>query len=189
MPQLILYHNKPNNTMNKDRLNELSKEITAWSRTNFPDPSSEAGYGRLGLFEEIGEISRALLKHKQGIRGYKDPTKFKEDLTDALADCAIYTLDNMGRVEIEFYEDIQSYTSQEDDLDAIAGLCQQSIRIAHKRNNLGAHAALITELQMLGDCYNINLMEAIETTWAKVQKRNWKDNPEHAATLVEETAK
>ena len=57
--------------------------------------------------------------------------------------------------------------------------------IANKRNNLGAHHALLTELQMLGKAYNINLMEAIETTWAKVQKRNWKANPEHAAALVE----
>lgn len=175
--------------MNKDRLNQLAKDITAWSRHNFPDPASEAGYGRLGLFEEIGEISHALLKHKQGIRGYKDPTKFKEDLTDALADCAIYTLDNMGRVEIELYEDIQNYTGVEDDLEAIAGLSQQAIRIANKRNNLGAHHTLLTKLQMLGKAYNINLMEAIETTWAKVQKRNWKDNPEHAAALVEETVK
>ncbi len=44
----------------------------------------------LGVMEELGEFAHALLKHRQGIRGYDDPARFAADARDAIGDCLIY---------------------------------------------------------------------------------------------------
>ena len=64
----------------------LQKEMNDWWRKNFPD----SGYidNFLGLSEELGELSHALLKQRQGIRG----TNEEHDLAamDAVGDIFIF---------------------------------------------------------------------------------------------------
>ena len=46
----------------------------------------------LGIVEEVGEAAHAILKHKQGIRGFDDVGKFEAHLKDALGDIFMYWL-------------------------------------------------------------------------------------------------
>ena len=69
-------------------LRDIQQQIAAWSAKNNLGGSPEMMF--LGVTEEMGEFAHALLKHRQGIRGYDDPAKFSAEARDALGDCLIY---------------------------------------------------------------------------------------------------
>ena len=48
-------------------LSELQEEISKWADHNFPNDTREIAV--LGLAEEVGELCRAAVKGRQGIRG------------------------------------------------------------------------------------------------------------------------
>jgi hypothetical protein len=64
---------------------QLVNEVGAWAAKNFP-----ASDPWMGMVEELGEATHALLKRKQGIRGYDNPIFFKEEFADALGDFTIF---------------------------------------------------------------------------------------------------
>lgn len=68
-------------------LAELQREHAEWLAHNFPNQLPVEPF--LGLVEEIGELSHALLKHGQSIRGYDDQ-RFRADAADAIGDFVIY---------------------------------------------------------------------------------------------------
>lgn len=67
---------------------ELRKEQYAWQVANFPEDKRTPALLLLGMQEEIGELSRAFLKAKQGIRGSEQYHLFSA--IDALGDIGIY---------------------------------------------------------------------------------------------------
>jgi len=71
--------------MTLDEIQETSRE---WRRLNFPANTRDEQF--MGMVEEIGEISHALLKNKQGIRGFDDPVKFESAVMDGLGDLIIF---------------------------------------------------------------------------------------------------
>lgn len=72
------------------RITELQKEVGTWSLNNFGEQDKTNAF--LGIVEEVGELSHALLKNRQGIRGMNAQAS-KEAIGDALADIFIYMLD------------------------------------------------------------------------------------------------
>lgn len=67
----------------------LQSEVGEWSDRNFP--GKEAVDPLLGAVEEIGELSHAFLKAKQGIRGTAEEHRLAE--RDAVADTVVYLAD------------------------------------------------------------------------------------------------
>jgi NTP pyrophosphatase (non-canonical NTP hydrolase) len=84
-------------------ITQIQSEHSAWLARNFPDQTPLDGF--LGIVEEVGELSHAILKHKQGIRGYAhaDPDKYSEQLEDALGDLFIFMCSfcNSNHLELE----------------------------------------------------------------------------------------
>lgn len=81
-------------------MKEIQDEILEWSTRNFGRPV-EIKYdisSFLGMVEEMGEISHAILKMSQGIRGTRE--KHLEDIKDGIADLLVYLLDFCGRNEL-----------------------------------------------------------------------------------------
>lgn len=66
----------------------LQNRLHVWRQRNFPN--ADADEQLLGMVEEVGELSHAVLKHKQGIRGFENEIKFAAAQVDALGDLLIY---------------------------------------------------------------------------------------------------
>lgn len=90
-------------------INELQAEMDTWCRANFPDTNYTEQF--LGVVEELGEASHALLKKQQGIResvtGQSD-----ELLTDAFADMFVYMLNFCNYYGIDFDKAIHETWNQ-----------------------------------------------------------------------------
>lgn len=69
-------------------LDKVQNEVWTWKCINFPQSSAVEQF--LGVVEEVGEASHAILKKSQGIRGSEE--KHQEDLRDAIGDIMIYLL-------------------------------------------------------------------------------------------------
>lgn len=73
---------------NKLTFETIQNELNVWTKYNFPNSTSNQQF--LGMVEEVGELSHALLKQEQGIRGTKE--EHEEKIRDSLGDLLIYTL-------------------------------------------------------------------------------------------------
>lgn len=70
-------------------LGGIQREVKEWSLVNFGNHSSIESL--LGLQEEVGELSHAYLKRKQGIRGTQEEHNIA--IKDAVGDLCIYLMD------------------------------------------------------------------------------------------------
>ena len=86
--------------MNKT-LQEIQSELKVWTEYNFGHQTPEISI--LGMIEELGELSHAILKEKQGIR-YSDFLSYKKD---AIADLTIYALDYLNSIDKNYSENLQ----------------------------------------------------------------------------------
>jgi len=66
-------------------------EHALWSHRNFPGSRKNPMHGFMGMVEELGELSHALLKSAQGIRGSK--AEHEAAAKDAVGDILIYMMD------------------------------------------------------------------------------------------------
>jgi NTP pyrophosphatase (non-canonical NTP hydrolase) len=78
-------------------LSDYQDEVRAWADRNFPKSSDQDAFE--GIVEELGELSRARLKRRQGIRG--EPVGWLGKEMDALGDILVYMLDYAGRRGID----------------------------------------------------------------------------------------
>lgn len=67
---------------------DLQAAARAWRHANFPPATRTLVHQVLGVAEETGELSHAVLKMEQGIRG--DEEKHMLDAQDAIGDIVIY---------------------------------------------------------------------------------------------------
>lgn len=75
-------------------LNSLQEEVAEWSEENFPDQPAENPL--LGVGEEYGELTHAVLKDKQGIR--LDEADVGPDAEkDAVGDIVVFLADFCSR--------------------------------------------------------------------------------------------
>ena len=68
-------------------LSEVQWEQKSWEQHNFPNKIWQHAF--MGMVEELGELSHALLKQEQGIRGDKNELELLAK--DAIGDLLIFT--------------------------------------------------------------------------------------------------
>ena len=69
-------------------IRELQNKLLLWSKKS--ELKANPILMTLGVVEEVGELSHALLKREQGIRGFDDNEKFEAAAKDAIGDSFIY---------------------------------------------------------------------------------------------------
>lgn len=69
-------------------LDDLQAEIFSWQTKNFGDQPAHRSF--FGVVEEVGELSHAILKHEQAIRG--TPEEHVAAAKDAIGDAMIFLL-------------------------------------------------------------------------------------------------
>lgn len=68
----------------------LVEDIAAWQERNFGPPDEEVSY--LGLVEEVGEVMRAVVKRRQGIRE-EWREEWREEIRKEIGDVSIRLVD------------------------------------------------------------------------------------------------
>jgi len=68
-------------------ISKIQKEHRIWQERNFGPPSTSESL--IGITEELGELSHAFLKNKQGIRLNED---HEANMEDAVGDLLIYLI-------------------------------------------------------------------------------------------------
>lgn len=80
-------------------LYKIQAEVREWSDRNFGNQDPIKPF--LGVVEEVGELSHAVLKEQQAIRGGGDRLASFDAKVDAVADILIYLLDFCSRSQID----------------------------------------------------------------------------------------
>ena len=70
---------------------EIQAIMQEWREKNFLHATRTVEMQTLGVCEEAGELAHAVLKHKQGIRGYDDE-KYRAEVRDAIGDMIIFAM-------------------------------------------------------------------------------------------------
>jgi len=97
----------------------IQDAVAAWSQKNFGDQVSKVtGVSLhslaplLGIVEEVGELTHAVLKRHQGIRGMDVPEVYEKARDDALADILVYLCDFAAREGVDLMGVLASTWSQ-----------------------------------------------------------------------------
>lgn len=78
----------------------LQVRLARWERCNFGIQPLYRNV--LGACEELGELSHALLKHEQQIRGQSASEAFRETAGDAIADTVVYLMNLCTKLRLDF---------------------------------------------------------------------------------------
>lgn len=81
----------------KHNLSKLQVRIHRWQANNFAESDPF-----LGIVEEVGELSHAILKNKQRIRGFDDQDKFLNEAGDAIADMTVFAMQLCTKYRLDF---------------------------------------------------------------------------------------
>ncbi len=158
---------------------KLQREVSDWAARNFGENPPELLM--LGIIEEIAE--------------FFDPANLsRESLCDALGDQAIYALNLCDKVGLDFAKDIANDLNQpqhfhERQMLGFLGLgCRAILKHAQgirgmdsdaRRAHLNMTVALwFRWAQGVAETYALPpMLDIVEDTWAKVQKRDWRKRP------------
>ena len=83
-------------------MKDIQDEIAEWVNKNFPNTTATEQF--LGVVEEVGELSHAILKGKQGIR-QEGLSSIMEN--DAVADISIFLLSYCSFKGIDFEKNLR----------------------------------------------------------------------------------
>lgn len=81
---------KTNKVMDARSLRRIQAQVGEWRKAAYPDTAT-LELQTIGVAEEVGELAHAVLKFKQGIRGY-DLDKTQIEAADAIGDIIIYAM-------------------------------------------------------------------------------------------------
>jgi len=70
-------------------IDNTQAKLKEWRSKNFKEITDQQQL--MGIMEEVGELSHAMLKWKQGIRGY-DKKRAYEEMQDAIGDMIIFAM-------------------------------------------------------------------------------------------------
>lgn len=173
-----------------ERLNELAKLVGAWADINF-----KVHLPHRGFLEEVGEAAHCLIKRAQGIRGFEKSEYFKEQYADAIADAAIYLLHLCFRMKIPFAsgslqaEGSNPICNEENALYVLIMCAADFCNPEQDRSAVIQSAGDSLEmLATLANLEGIDFDEAVESTWDKVSKRDWVNNPQNADKVADSKA-
>jgi NTP pyrophosphatase (non-canonical NTP hydrolase) len=82
-----------------DTLSTVQRESREWRAQAYPE-TRNIELQALGVCEEAGELAHAVLKNKQGIRGY-DRDKTRKEVADAIGDIMIYACGVADELDID----------------------------------------------------------------------------------------
>lgn len=166
---------------------KLQQEVGEWAERNFGD---QAPYRQiLGMIEELGELDDAL-ERRANASSDSESREYVEAVCDAMADTVIYMADFCYRTGRK--------------LSGVANLPKTYViyRIPTLMRRLAHHQLKLEQNIRLNECHNncitetlelicallhwtcqhslgyTTLEEEVEKTWAQVQQRDWKKNPE-----------
>jgi|SRR5215475_87712 len=163
--------------------NSLKPQIGRWAKENFDVERPE-----LGIAEEAGELTHAVLKREQGIRSAANK-KTMAEITDALGDAMIYMLHfaHLHQIPIGFSRVLALPDSEF----AYLGLMHRaSGNLILNLHTYGANhhiltvewCLLFTTLWELSRLYELNLLTVTRETWEVVSKRNWRKHKHDGTT-------
>ena len=166
--------------MNKT-LQEIQSELKVWTEYNFGNPTPEVAI--LGMIEELGELSHAILKEKQGIR----QSDFLADKKDAIADLTIYTLNYLNANDFKYYGNqlSKSYLTECEILQDISvqiGMLDNEVSGIEMFTNSGNIEYLISLLKGLCNMFEIDFLTTVNEVWEQVKLRDWKKYPKDGRT-------
>lgn len=167
---------------------DFIQAVGSWTVDNFQEKQAPL----LGIIEEIGEACHCILKRLQGIRGYDNETKFREEIKDCFADATIFLASyasnrnsffafkrNLKEFEKTSYpeEVIISHTLQS--VCATMNFEQTTLngsRPAEAEQNVFNVLCqrMLTSLEIWANYRGFDLEEITMETWARVSQRNWK---------------
>lgn len=163
--------------MNKT-LQEIQNELKVWTEYNFG--KQELIIPIMGMIEELGELSHAIFKEKQGIR----QSDFLADKKDAIADLTIYALNYLNVIDKNYSENLQFAN-----VDLIKSLQNISNLISTLATDLTNeryihYSSLVTNtiiLNILDICktLDIDFLTTVNEVWKQVKLRDWKKYPKN----------
>lgn len=147
---------------------DIQQESNEWRQKAYPDTSG-ALFQLAGVTEEVGELAHAVLKYKQGIRGY-DQIKMRDEAGDAIGDTIIYLCglaSDLGlSVEHELNKAWQHVKKRNITQGSDPGTCTLLIR-----NSLGKEGKCNAKLNADGTCpeptKHLSLQEVLDFTQSK----------------------
>jgi hypothetical protein len=77
--------------MTPEKIQQLASDIDEWAQRSFP-----VHLPRMGVLEEVGELTHCFLKRFQRIRGFESKEHFLKEALDAVGDISIYCLHDMA---------------------------------------------------------------------------------------------
>ena len=164
---------------------KIQREVGSWAWKNFKEKASGMN-PLLGIIEEIGELSKAILKKDQGIRG--TPEKHDRDAVDAIGDIMIYLMNHLNVVHLEIAPiastmylgridlSTDNFGTIEDvrkQLVVLVARLIPGISDLESKSNGSSVGSLMMYLDVMARTYGKSLIEVVTDTWSIVSKRNW----------------
>ncbi len=160
----------------------LRDEIGQWADKNF-----DVHLPELGVAEEIGELTHAVLKREQKIRSAASK-KTQFEIVDALGDAAIYMLHLAYKQKLtpNFIRELAPMKTEFTILGAMHRAAGNLILNLHEFKMQSVTtvewAVTFTHLWNFAALHNLRLLNLTQAVWTKVSKRNWRTYPINGLT-------
>lgn len=173
-----------------ERLEDMQASMKEWSDYNFPNNTWEEP--AIGMVEELGELAHVILKTRQGIYKYQEPSEKCPGLTkadclaqDAIADIVIYGVDFANRRGLEiswpatpnFDPSPELATLRFGNICIFTGLLWEACLEGYESNLKLAFKELIVTTFAYSRCRGWDFTQIVLDTWNDVRQRDWKLNP------------
>ncbi len=160
----------------------LRDEIGQWADKNF-----DVHLPELGVAEEIGELTHAILKREQKIRG-EASKKTQSEIVDALGDAAIYMLHLAYKQKIT-PNFIRELAPMQTEFTILGALHRASGNLILNLHEFKMHSVTMVEwavtfshLWNFAALHNLRLLNLTQAVWTKVSKRDWRTYPINGLT-------
>lgn len=165
------------NTKKKLVFGDLQSKIYKWVEYNFKD--RKPWHQLMGVIEETGELAHAHLKQAQGIRG--DNKKHIKDAQDAIGDIMIFLFSVAAHNDVKIKDVVltQSVTSGYEQHDFIFHLIGNINVLCQFPEEQKHYKSIIFWLHQYCMARKWDFENIIMSTWAEVQKRDWKTDTEN----------
>jgi NTP pyrophosphatase (non-canonical NTP hydrolase) len=160
----------------------LRDQIGQWADQNF-----DVHLPELGVAEEIGELTHAILKREQKIRG-EAKRRTNAEIKDALGDAAIYMLHLAYKQHItpNFANELVPIDKEFPLLGAMHRSAGVLILKLHHFNGsfplIVEWAIIFTNLWNFAALHKLNLLTLTKDVWTEVFKRDWRKYPKNGLT-------
>lgn len=161
----------------------LASEVGKWSHLNFGDDQEPY----LGMVEELGELSRCLLKRKQKIRGFDDPAFFFQEFVDAIGDIGIYAANFAYNNKLYVSWPKVGIYPPENAVKYIANACcwlSKLLNAVEASNDQEKWLYnFLLEIATIAKLEHMELDSVVNVVWSRVVLRDWKQNSHNGVAI------